>query len=492
MFNTAMVTPTYYVIFTFFTMVTTIVLFKGLKAPVVQIITIVMGFLVICLGITILQMSKIDPKNLSKLDRRSTLLLQAARTHNDELDEKGDITHIEDPGIDTLRGSFGAVGSIIRARTAKRLSQSSRLSRQAGGGTASGAWDPHHLARDSTTTYNNNPDRLSGMKRHQLYDAPVPRALADDAQSLHSVNSLMAKRPTIKFDNRDLVHSYNRPGTGDNTARHEHRQALGSPAGRDGGSYPPLPPMPTSGQNLLNSSLPQLPRDSSASLDNIAGLGANNRLDHSGSGSGQQLNSSGNVGSTTAVGSVGSLKDFDFEFDKGSSEGSGSLSQLLAYPPLLGKEHDVHSAPATVYNRYRPSPPTRKDSRDVFDPSAVRETLLSFPSVTDSAASQDWSESELEKIRQADWERAEREGRKSKSNVSLAATLGMAGPPREPEKARDRHSDRREKGGRRYPKANADSDLEESESLWRRSLEDGSEEGGSTAGHGIRLVQSRK
>ncbi|KAJ3524475.1 hypothetical protein NMY22_g10979 [Coprinellus aureogranulatus] len=477
MFNTAMVTPTYYVIFTFFTMVTTIILFKGLKAPVLQIITIVMGFLVICLGITILQMSKIDPKNLGKLDRRSTLLLQAARTHNDDIDEKGDITHIEDPGIDTLRGSFGTVGSIIRARTAKRLSQSSRLSR---GATASGAWDPHHQARDSGL--GGLPDRLSGMKRHQLYDAPVPRpGGGDDAHSLHSVQSLTPKRPTIKFDNRDIVHSYNRPGTGDNTARHEHRQALGSPAARDG--YPPLPPMPTSGQGLLDTPLPQLPRDSTASLDNIAGLGANGRQDSSGSG---QLNSSGNVGSTTAVGSVGSLKDFDFDFDK-SSKDSGSLSQLLAYPPLLGKEHDVHSAPPTVYDRYRPSPPSRKDSRDIFDPNAVRETLLSFPSVTDSAASQDWSEAELDKIKQADWERQERESRKNKSNVSLAATLGIPGG-REREKSKERGS----KVGRKYPKANADSDQEESESLWRRSLENESEEGGSTASHGIRLVQSRK
>jgi len=62
-----------------------------------------MGFLTICLffphpnpqtegsslvglGITILQMSKVDPTTL-KLDRRSTLLLQANRQHT-ELQEK--------------------------------------------------------------------------------------------------------------------------------------------------------------------------------------------------------------------------------------------------------------------------------------------------------------------------------------------------------------------------------------------------------------------
>ena len=41
-------------IVTFFSIVTTIVLFQGLQAPVVQIITLVMGFLVICVGITVL------------------------------------------------------------------------------------------------------------------------------------------------------------------------------------------------------------------------------------------------------------------------------------------------------------------------------------------------------------------------------------------------------------------------------------------------------
>ena len=480
LFNTAMVTPTYYVIFTFFTMVTTIILFKGLKAPVLQIITIVMGFLVICFGITILQMSKIDPKNLGKsgLDRRSTLLLQAARSHNDELDEKGEITHIEDPGMDALRGSFGTVGSIIRARTAKRLSQSSRLSR---GATASGAWDPHHLSTDSRG--DGLPDRLSGMKRHQLYDAPVPRPGGDD--DALSVHSLTPKRPTIKFDNRDLVHSYNRPGTGDNTAKHEHRQALGSPAARDG--YPPLPPMPNSGQGLLDTPLPQLPRDSTASLDNIAGLGANGRLDNSNS-TGARVENSGNVGSTTAVGSVGSLKDLQFEFDK-SSKDSGSLSQLLAYPPLLGKEHDVHSAPPTVYDRYRPPAPGRKDSRDIFDTRGdgygedgrPRETLLSFPSVTDSAMSQDWSSSDLNV---AD----KRMKGNNKSNTSLAATLGVnVSGQRERSKERSR-----ERSSKKYPGAGKDVDEEESESLWRRSLENESEEGGSAASHGIRLVPSRK
>lgn len=43
LFNTALVTPTYYVIFTFSTLVTSVVLFQGLNAPVDDIITLVLG-----------------------------------------------------------------------------------------------------------------------------------------------------------------------------------------------------------------------------------------------------------------------------------------------------------------------------------------------------------------------------------------------------------------------------------------------------------------
>ncbi|THH02364.1 hypothetical protein EW026_g530 [Hermanssonia centrifuga] len=66
LFNTAMVTPTYYVTFTFCTLVTSIILYKGLKASATQIMTVVLAFVVICTGIFILQMSKVDPRKLAK------------------------------------------------------------------------------------------------------------------------------------------------------------------------------------------------------------------------------------------------------------------------------------------------------------------------------------------------------------------------------------------------------------------------------------------
>jgi len=217
LFNTAMVTPTYYVIFTGFTLVTSVVLFQGLKATAVQILTVVMGFLVICAGITILQMSKVDPTKLTKLDRRSTILLQASRS-NTENTEKS-ISGAEDPGMDALRGSFGTVGSIIRARSARRLSQSSKGTRPRQGAGLPVIGSPMPL------------------QRHQLYDAPMPErnvsmVSADSGGgdgSVFSAGSGPPRTPTIKFTDQDVAHYYAGPGMAAG-ARHERLAAHGGPS----------------------------------------------------------------------------------------------------------------------------------------------------------------------------------------------------------------------------------------------------------------------
>ncbi|TFK54545.1 DUF803-domain-containing protein [Heliocybe sulcata] len=252
-FNTAMVTPTYYVIFTFFSMVTTIVLFQGLKASAAQILTIVMGFLTICVGITILQMSKVDPTEFKKLDRKSTILLQAARAHTEAVDEK-DVAGVEDPGIDALRGSFGAVGSIIRAKTARRMSMNttgsirSRTSRHrdVDMGRDASMHDPHAEFRGA-------------LKRHQLYDAPMPSPdILETGSYRGSVASrpslaMSGRHPTIKFDSQDVVHQYHPTVTGDNTATHEHRTAPHS------ATLPPSPKPRDYADTAKQNSLPALP-----------------------------------------------------------------------------------------------------------------------------------------------------------------------------------------------------------------------------------------
>ncbi|PCH35856.1 DUF803-domain-containing protein [Wolfiporia cocos MD-104 SS10] len=241
LFNTATVTPTYYVIFTFFSMLTTIVLFQGLKASATQIITLVMGFVVICFGITILQLSKVDPTQIKVLDRKSTILLQAAKRDTEGMDEKN-LAAVEDPGMDALRGGFGMVGSVIRARSAHRMSMSSR-----GGSVRSRYSVAPPIPGTMPGGGHSSTDHLTGLKRHQLWDAPVPSS-ADvsaetdiDKASMASVPPGIATSPrpsvrkqTIKFGDQELVHSYPARGSGDDSVTHETRSAshhsLGPPA----------------------------------------------------------------------------------------------------------------------------------------------------------------------------------------------------------------------------------------------------------------------
>ncbi|OAC99218.1 hypothetical protein MUCCIDRAFT_131123, partial [Mucor lusitanicus CBS 277.49] len=58
LFNTALVTPTYYVIFTTMTIVSSIVLYRGFDASPVDVATCVLGFLSICSGVALLHNSK--------------------------------------------------------------------------------------------------------------------------------------------------------------------------------------------------------------------------------------------------------------------------------------------------------------------------------------------------------------------------------------------------------------------------------------------------
>jgi magnesium transporter len=195
-----------------------------------------MAFLVICVGITILQMSKVDPVKLTGLDRKSTILLQAARSSTGSMEEKS-VLDVEDPGMDAIRGSFGPIGSIIRARSARRLSQSSGAPKTRSGLGLPGQFDGRSWISDGLSAPGTPPqqpiDLLAGMKRHQLWDAPVPDPLSPslNAQSLSSVPDAPSatdsgRRPTIKFDNQAMVHSYHHPATGDNSAIHERRGVL--------------------------------------------------------------------------------------------------------------------------------------------------------------------------------------------------------------------------------------------------------------------------
>jgi hypothetical protein len=140
--------------------VTSVILFQGFKASVFDIITVVLGFLTICCGITLLQMSKIDPTALQSqvgLDRRSTILLAAAKGDVEPTEKN---TQDEDPGMDAIRGSAGVIGSIYRARSARKSMMS-----QDG---------PRRRQQWRNTDGRGVPLENSLLPRHQLYDKVRP------------------------------------------------------------------------------------------------------------------------------------------------------------------------------------------------------------------------------------------------------------------------------------------------------------------------------
>ena len=68
MLNTAMVTLTYYVCFTFCTLLTCVFLYQDLKTSVTKIVTVMFRFFIICTGIFTHQMSKVDLCQLTNLN----------------------------------------------------------------------------------------------------------------------------------------------------------------------------------------------------------------------------------------------------------------------------------------------------------------------------------------------------------------------------------------------------------------------------------------
>lgn len=174
------------------------------------------------------------------------------------MDEKS-LTAVEDPGMDTLRGSFGTLGSIVRANTAKRMSMSSARapSTLRSRTNRDSDWErehplpplPQHLSGVSGISGVSNTGGqflYPGMQRHQLYDPPVIRD--EDSLSMASRPSQMGspRKQTIKFGEQDMVHSYHMPGTGDNTATHEPRSAFKT------GQFPSTPYSPVSHYSLNN------------------------------------------------------------------------------------------------------------------------------------------------------------------------------------------------------------------------------------------------
>jgi magnesium transporter len=173
-------------------------------------------------------MSKVDPTHFKNLDRRSTVFLQATQKQTEAVEEKS-LSGVEEPGIDALRGSFGTFGSIIRARSARHISQSSHSTGHSSRFGPPGSRSDVERGDFKSSPFATNLGHYGGMKRHQLFDPPVPHLDIPESDAISLSSQPSARKTAIKFGEQDVVHSYHRSTLGkDDMATHERRAPHGS------------------------------------------------------------------------------------------------------------------------------------------------------------------------------------------------------------------------------------------------------------------------
>ncbi|RSL68170.1 hypothetical protein BHE90_002822 [Fusarium euwallaceae] len=118
-FNASIVTPTYYVYFTSTTIITSAILFQGFKGTAQSIVTVVLGFLTICSGVVLLQLSK------------SAKDVPDAAVFNGDLDQIQTIAEQEqpesEPKADAIRGTAAILRQISRRRLRMEQDELKRL-----------------------------------------------------------------------------------------------------------------------------------------------------------------------------------------------------------------------------------------------------------------------------------------------------------------------------------------------------------------------------
>jgi magnesium transporter len=119
LFNAALVTPTYYVFFTSSTIITSAILFRGFKGTPTSIITVVMGFLVICCGVVLLQLSK-SAKDVPDTAVFSGDLNQVRTIAEQEQPES-------EPKADAIRGTAAIIRRLSTMRPKMEMEEARRL-----------------------------------------------------------------------------------------------------------------------------------------------------------------------------------------------------------------------------------------------------------------------------------------------------------------------------------------------------------------------------
>ncbi|CAI6335364.1 unnamed protein product [Periconia digitata] len=183
LFNAALVTPTYYVFFTSATIVTSTILFRGFKGTASSISTVIMGFLQICTGVVLLQLSK------------------SAKDVPDSAVFKGDLDQVRtvaeqeepeyEPRADAIRGSAAILRSMSKARSEKEAKELARIKEeqmQVIGEDEQVEWDGLRR-RKTVLDPNRPPSRNPTLVRQKTVHPPLgmsqfPTDDSDD-ESLH-------------------------------------------------------------------------------------------------------------------------------------------------------------------------------------------------------------------------------------------------------------------------------------------------------------------
>ncbi|KAK4240523.1 magnesium transporter NIPA-domain-containing protein [Achaetomium macrosporum] len=175
LFNAALVTPTYYVYFTSTTIITSAVLFRGFKGTPTSIITVINGFLTICSGVVLLQLSK------------SAKDVPDATVFAGDLDQIHTIAEQPqpetEPKADAIRGAAAIVRRLSSARQKMELEELKRLREEKmqeslesvdENGVPKYEWDG--IRRRRTGTF--STARTGTFSTHRSIKSPAPTSLA--------------------------------------------------------------------------------------------------------------------------------------------------------------------------------------------------------------------------------------------------------------------------------------------------------------------------
>lgn len=275
LFNAALVTPTYYVFFTSATIVTSAVLFQGFKGTALQILTVIMGFLQICAGVVLLQLSK------------SAKDVPDSAVFSGDLDQVRTVAEVEEPEYepraDTLRGGAAILRSLSKARSHKELAEAKKIQEEHMEPIGEGEQvefdglrrrktilDPHRPpTRSATVVRTTNIHPPLGMSQFPTYDSD------DDNDSFHPGFFQRLRSRGKSTSSRDSAHA---PGTtsgvGMKTLPPIPQTDGASDRGSDADSYKQSMAQDTSYKPLDShihfATLPDLPHDHTGSASSLA------------------------------------------------------------------------------------------------------------------------------------------------------------------------------------------------------------------------------